>query len=423
MNVPTLSVIPRPFYDAIEAILSGLAYVKTGLNSTATGAGSLFVTVTAGSGVANGVAFSYAGGTLNMGPADSQPRYDLVVIPSGGSSPAKVAGTPGSAPRAPDLPVGDVLLALVYIPGGATDFTSGGFVADYTLPWLALKITTKGDILSFSTVPARRAAGTDGQYLRALAANSDGLEWGTHNSTGDPHTQYALDTDLTTHAGAADPHTGYVLESLLDAKGDLIAASADNTPIRVGPIGANNTVLTADSATSSGMKWAALGAAVVALDSSTVNANFANSTENTLYTFTIPANTFVAGEILRFTVWGRHISTLAGADPPDVTLRFKLGATTILTKIDFSGIGSLGSGTFYWGYRMEISVIVAASSQRGLSWSSDLTTGGSTILHWDPLVATEDLTASKAFALTTQQSTTVAGLVTHFDGCVLERVP
>jgi len=59
------------------------------------------------------------------------------------------------------------------------------------------------------------------------------------------------------HAADADPHTGYVLESLVDAKGDLIVASADNTPARLA-VGANGTVLTADSAESTGAKWAAL---------------------------------------------------------------------------------------------------------------------------------------------------------------------
>lgn len=34
-----------------------------------------------------------------------------------------------------------------------------------------------------------------------------------HVGAGDPHTQYALDSDLATHAGAADPHTGYQKES------------------------------------------------------------------------------------------------------------------------------------------------------------------------------------------------------------------
>ena len=60
---------------------------------------------------------------------------------------------------------------------------------------------------------------------------------------------------LTTHEAAADPHTGYVLESLIDAKGDLITATADNTPARQA-VGTNAQVLTADSTTSTGLKWA-----------------------------------------------------------------------------------------------------------------------------------------------------------------------
>ena len=59
----------------------------------------------------------------------------------------------------------------------------------------------------------------------------------------------------STHTAAADPHTGYLLESLFDAKGDLIAASADNTPAKV-TVGANDTVLAADSGQAAGVKWA-----------------------------------------------------------------------------------------------------------------------------------------------------------------------
>lgn len=43
--------------------------------------------------------------------------------------------------------------------------------------------------------------------------------------------------------------------ALIDAKGDVLTATADNTPARLA-VGANDTVLTADSSTATGLKWA-----------------------------------------------------------------------------------------------------------------------------------------------------------------------
>src|SRR5215510_296591 len=82
----------------------------------------------------------------------------------------------------------------------------------------------------------------------------------THLAAADPHSQYATDADLVAHGGAADPHPGYVLESLVDAKGDLLVASTDNTPARLA-VGTNGWVLTADSAQPLGVTWAAPGGA------------------------------------------------------------------------------------------------------------------------------------------------------------------
>lgn len=61
---------------------------------------------------------------------------------------------------------------------------------------------------------------------------------------------------ISTHAGLTDPHTGYLLESLLDAKGDLIVASADNTPARLA-VGTDGYLLTASAAATNGVTWAA----------------------------------------------------------------------------------------------------------------------------------------------------------------------
>lgn len=58
----------------------------------------------------------------------------------------------------------------------------------------------------------------------------------------------------------ADP--GAVRNGLVNAKGDLITATADDTPARLG-VGANDTLLVADSAAATGLKWAALAASQV----------------------------------------------------------------------------------------------------------------------------------------------------------------
>jgi hypothetical protein len=48
------------------------------------------------------------------------------------------------------------------------------------------------------------------------------------------------------------------IDGILTTKGDIYAATAAATPDRLG-VGANNTVLTADSTTATGLKWAATG--------------------------------------------------------------------------------------------------------------------------------------------------------------------
>jgi hypothetical protein len=61
---------------------------------------------------------------------------------------------------------------------------------------------------------------------------------------------------------------GGIQPTIVDAKGDLIAATAADTPARLA-VGANDTVLTADSAEATGLKWATPAAGGMTLISTT----------------------------------------------------------------------------------------------------------------------------------------------------------
>lgn len=61
---------------------------------------------------------------------------------------------------------------------------------------------------------------------------------------------------------------GGIQPTIVDAKGDIIAATAADTPARLA-VGANDTVLTADSSTATGLKWATPAAGGMTLISTT----------------------------------------------------------------------------------------------------------------------------------------------------------
>ena len=84
----------------------------------------------------------------------------------------------------------------------------------------------------------------------------------------------AVDTTVFNNASAA------IAKSIVDAKGDIIAATAADTVSRLA-VGANNTVLTADSSTATGLKWAAPagGGKVLQVVAATYSTQTANSTD------------------------------------------------------------------------------------------------------------------------------------------------
>lgn len=80
----------------------------------------------------------------------------------------------------------------------------------------------------------------------------------------------ASGTDLD-FSWVAQDDSNAIQNAIVDAKGDIIAATAADTPARLA-VGANDTVLTADSSTATGLKWAAVsGGGMTLLASGTLS--------------------------------------------------------------------------------------------------------------------------------------------------------
>lgn len=125
-----------------------------------------------------------------------------------------------------------------------------GLVADLASKIAASIVDVKGDLIvgTGADTVARKAAGANGTFLKADSAQADGLAWATlaESDVANLTTDLAAKTDKAT----------------LTTKGDLYAATGASTPARVA-VGANDSVLTADSGQIPGVKWVKVGDAMV----------------------------------------------------------------------------------------------------------------------------------------------------------------
>ena len=124
---------------------------------------------------------------------------------------------------------------------------------------------------------------------------------------------------------------GGIQPTIFDAKADLLTATANDTPARLA-VGANNTVLTADSTAATGLKWAAPASGLTLISQVTFS-NVASQTFDNVFSTTYKSYKVV-------------IDTLFAANASDdLQMQWRYGTSTQTTEYyaGFASVSYLGT--------------------------------------------------------------------------------
>ena len=242
-------------------------------NTTTSTATNLALTAAQGKNLQDQInALTASSGLILAGTIDGSTGF-MTSVTSQGTAAGFVVGSAMPAAAAGNLDY----FTLVTVPGtmtppggGSTVVTQGDWWLSNGAAWQFLNVgpsvgsasTTTEGVVRLST-NAETQAGTDGTIAVTPLSLSSRSATETLTGLAEIATQVETETG-TDDARIVTPlklRTAAVYKSDFNAKGDLLSATADNTPVIL-PVGANGQSLVADSTTASGLKWSSASAVV-----------------------------------------------------------------------------------------------------------------------------------------------------------------
>jgi hypothetical protein len=209
---------------------------------------------------------------------------------------------------------------------------------DYT--WITNDI---GDITAVTASSPLTGGGTSGAITVGILSGTTSNLGAVQLSDSTSSTSTTLAATANAVKSAYDLANAAVAKSIVDAKGDLIAATAADTVSRLA-VGTNGQVLTADSAEATGMKWASSSSGALTLIGTTTLSSSGSFNLSSIFSSTYDNYLIIGSEIVGSNLSYMNIGLRSGST--NATSNYSGGQVGMTYANNSIASGSSGGSSF-----------------------------------------------------------------------------